>query len=71
MASADPARLAAFVAGLPDGHRHAGFFWAVMTAEANHLDPADVAMIADAGVTNGLDEDYVHRTVTEARKKTR
>lgn len=68
--TADAGRLAAFVAGLPEGKRHSGFYWAVMTAEENHLSPSEVKQIAQAGTGIGLDEDYVRRTVAEARKNT-
>jgi len=58
-------RLAAFVAGLPEGHRHQGFFWAVKTAVAEGL---PTGPIADAATANGLDEKYVQRTLAEARE---
>lgn len=64
--TADPARLAAFVAGLPDGQRHKGFFWAVMTAVAND---APVGPIVAAAEKAGLEKEYVDRTVREANRE--
>lgn len=63
---ADAERLAAFVAGLPEGQRHKGFFWAVMTAVA---EDAPVGPIVAAGEASGLDREYVDRTVREANRE--
>jgi hypothetical protein len=63
--------LADFILGLPEGERHKGFFWAAKTAAEDQLPPAEVAKVADAGVKSGLDETYVHRTITEAREGSR
>jgi len=63
---ADADRLAAFVAGLPEGKRHRGFFWAAMTAVA---EGAATGPIAAAAEQNGLDREYVERTLAEARKE--
>jgi hypothetical protein len=65
----DPEGLARFVAGLPDGHRHSGFFWAAMTAMEDGLDEDQVSRVEHAGIESGLDEEYVHRTIAEAREK--
>jgi hypothetical protein len=62
--------LAAFVAGLPDGKRHAGFFWAAMAAAEDRLPSSEVSKIAQAATRLGLDEAYVQRTLAEAREKT-
>ncbi len=58
--------LAAFVAGLPEGQRHKGFYWAVKTATEDDLPTAEVAKVAKAGIDAGLDEGYVKRTIAEA-----
>jgi hypothetical protein len=60
--------LADFIAGLPEGERHKGFFWAAKTAAADELPPVEVTKIVEAGIRAGLDEAYVRRTVKEARK---
>jgi hypothetical protein len=60
--------LADFVRSLPDGQRHNGFFWAAKTAVEDGLPPAEVDKVTQAGVTAGLDEAYVKRTVAEAQK---
>jgi hypothetical protein len=65
----DDRGLAAFVAGLPDGQRHAGFFWAAMTAAEDGLGDREVEEIARAATGNGLDEQYVRRTIAEAREQ--
>ena len=61
--------LAAFVAGLPEGQRHKGFFWAAATAAEDGLPPAEVAKVAKAGIGAGLGEAYVTRTLAEVRKR--
>jgi hypothetical protein len=60
--------LAAFVAGLPVGERHKGFFWAASTAAESGLPPAEVAKVAQAGIDVGLDESYVRYTIAEAQE---
>lgn len=60
--------LADFILGLPDGERHKGFFWAAKTAAEDGLPPAEVEKVARAGVSAGLDEAYVQRTLTEAQE---
>ena len=61
--------LAAFVAGLPAGQRHKGFYWAAATAAEDGLPPAEVAKVARAGIDAGLDEAYVQRTIAEVQEK--
>ena len=61
--------LAAFVQGLPEGQRHKGFYWAAATAAEDGLPEAEVAKIAKAGTDAGLDEAYIHRTITEVHDK--
>jgi hypothetical protein len=60
--------LADFILGLPEGERHKGFFWAAKTAAEDGLAPAEMNKVAQAGVRAGLDEAYVHRTITEAQE---
>jgi hypothetical protein len=61
--------LADFIMGLPEGERHKGFFWAAKTAAGNDLPPVEVTKIINAGIRAGLEEAYVHRTVTEAQEE--
>ena len=67
--AADGDGLAAFVAGLPGGERHKGFFWAASTAAEDALPEAEVAKVAKAGIDAGLDPAYVHRTLAEVHDK--
>jgi hypothetical protein len=61
----DPSRLARWVAGLREGNRHDGLFWAACrTAEAGQLDSLDA--IADAARTAGLPDAEVRRTISAA-----
>jgi len=60
--------LAAFVAGLPEGQRHKGFFWAAATAAEDGLPEGEVEKVAQAGIAAGLDEAYVKRTIAECSK---
>lgn len=57
-----------FIMGLPDGERHRGFFWAAHTAAEDHLPRVEMDRVAQAGVNAGLDEKYVNRTITQAKK---
>jgi hypothetical protein len=66
---ADADGLAAFVAGLPDGKRHRGTFWALATAVEGGLSDAEISIVSSAAVRNGLDEDYVQRTLAEVRDR--
>lgn len=66
---ADADRLAAFVAGLPDGSRHRGTFWALSTAVEGGLSDAEISVVSSAAVRNGLDEEYVQRTLAEVRDR--
>lgn len=61
--------LAAFVAGLPEGQRHKGFFWAAATAAEDGLPPAEVAKIAKAGIGVGLDPVYVESTLAQVHQR--
>lgn len=61
--------LAKFVESLPDGQRHRGFFWAAMTAISDGLGEEGQVRIERAGVETGLPEDYVRRTMAQARRK--
>lgn len=61
--------LASFVAGLPEGQRHKGFFWAAATAAEDGLPEFEVAKIEKAGIDAGLDPAYVKRTLTETQDK--
>jgi hypothetical protein len=60
--------LADFVRGLPEGQRHKGFFWAANAAIEDGLPPAEVDKVAQAGVSAGLDEKYVNRTIAQAKE---
>ncbi len=61
--------LAAFVAGLPEGQRHKGFFWAASTAAEDGLPPAEVGKVAKAGIDAGLDPAYVQKTLAQVHDK--
>ena len=64
---ADTARLAAWVAHLPDGNRNAGLFWAACrAAEAGH--PAVLDTLAEAAQAAGLGEREIARTIDSARR---
>ena len=64
---ADTARLAAWVAQLPEGNRNAGLFWAACrTAETGHPEALDA--LAEAAQTAGLPEQEIQRTITSARR---
>jgi hypothetical protein len=62
---ADTSRLAGWVARLPEGNRNDGLFWAANRA----LDAGvtDLAGLADAARSTGLDEREIARTFTSAR----
>jgi len=63
--AADPGRLASWVAGLPEGNRHDGLFWAACrTVEAGQ--PGDLGAIADAARAAGLPDAEVQRTIASA-----
>ena len=62
--------LAAFVAGLPEGQRHKGFFWAINTAVEDGLPPSEVRKVTDAAVQVGLDEAYVEQTLRQVQGHT-
>ncbi len=57
--------LAAFVAGLPAGKRHAGTFWALNAAREDGLNEQDIKPILDAARRIGLEEGYLVRTLRE------
>jgi hypothetical protein len=61
--------LADFVRGLPEGQRHKGFFWAANAAIEDDLPPEEVDKVAQAGVSAGLDEKYVQRTIAEVQRE--
>jgi hypothetical protein len=61
-------QLADFIRSLPEGQRHNGFFWAANTAVEDDLPPGEVDKVAQAGVSAGLDEAYVKRTIAEAQE---
>jgi Bifunctional DNA primase/polymerase, N-terminal len=64
---ADAARLAAWVARLPEGNRNAGLFWAACrTAETGHPEALDA--LAEAAQTAGLPEQEIQRTIASARR---
>ena len=63
--------LAAFVAGLPVGQRHKGFFWAAATAAEDGLPPDEVAKVEKAGIDAGLDPAYVRKTLAQVHDKER
>jgi len=64
---ADPVRLAAWVARLPEGNRNTGLFWAACrAAETGH--PAALDALAEAAGTAGLPEEEITRTIASARR---
>jgi Bifunctional DNA primase/polymerase, N-terminal len=64
---ADTARLAAWVAHLPEGNRNAGLFWAACrAAEAGHSAALDT--LAEAAQAAGLGEREIARTIDSARR---
>jgi hypothetical protein len=66
---ADAARLADWVAQLPEGNRNAGLFWAACrAAETGH--PGSLDALAGAAETAGLPEDEIRRTIAPARRST-
>jgi hypothetical protein len=66
---ADAARLAGWVAQLPEGNRNAGLFWAACrAAETGH--PGLLDALAGAAETAGLPEDEIRRTIASARRST-
>ena len=64
---AGAARLAAWVAQLPEGNRNAGLFWAACRA-AETGSPAELDVLAEAAGTAGLPEDEIRRTIASARR---
>jgi Bifunctional DNA primase/polymerase, N-terminal len=64
---AGAARLAAWVAQLPEGNRNAGLFWAACRA-AETRNPAALDALAEAAGTAGLGEDEIRRTIASARR---
>jgi Bifunctional DNA primase/polymerase, N-terminal len=64
---ANAARLAAWVAQLPEGNRNAGLFWAACrAAETGHPEALDA--LAGAAESAGLPEDEIRRTIASARR---
>ena len=64
-AAADPGRLAAWVAALPEGNRNAGLFWAACRA-AEARQPQTLAELAAAAKSAGLSEPEIRRTMSSA-----
>ena len=64
---AGAARLAAWVAQLPEGNRNAGLFWAACRA-AETGRPGSLDALAEAAGTAGLPEDEIQRTITSAQR---
>jgi hypothetical protein len=64
---ADPVRLAAWVARLPEGNRNTGLFWAACRA-AETGRPAALDALAAAAETAGLPEAEIARTIASARR---
>ncbi len=63
----DSDRLAAWVAGLPEGNRNAGLFWAACRlAESGRADL--LAVFADAARVAGLSRSEISRTLASARR---
>lgn len=60
-----PSRLAAWVAGQPEGNRNQATFWAACRA-AEASDHSALAAIADAAVAAGLDRRSVDKTIASA-----
>ncbi len=67
---ASTARLAAWVAQLPEGNRNAGLFWAACRA-AETTQPGALDTLAEAAGTAGLPEDEIRRTIASARRSAR
>jgi hypothetical protein len=66
---ANAARLAAWVAQLPEGNRNAGLFWAACrAAETGQHGALDA--LTEAGGTAGLPEAEIRRTIASARRST-
>jgi len=64
---ADATRLAGWVAGLPEGNRNAGLFWAACRAvEAEQL--GALGALASAAYAAGLPEQEIVRTIASARR---
>lgn len=63
--AADPGRLVAWVARLPEGSRHSGLFWAACRA-AESGQPATLTALATAARSAGLPEAEIHRTIASA-----
>ena len=64
---ADPVRLAAWVARLPEGNRNAGLFWAACrAAETGH--PGALDALSEAAKSAGLREEEIQRTIASARR---
>ena len=61
----DITRLAAWVAGQPEGNRNSGLYWAARRAVESGLDPGD---LVPAAVQAGLSETEAHRTIDSARR---
>ncbi len=66
---ADAARLADWVAQLPEGNRNAGLFWAACRA-AETRQHGVLDALAGAGESAGLPEDEIRRTIASARRST-
>ena len=65
----DAARLADWVAQLPEGNRNAGLFWAACRAAETGQHGALDALAGAAG-TAGLPEEEIRRTIASARRST-
>jgi hypothetical protein len=63
----DAARLAGWVAQLPEGNRNDGLFWAANRAVEAGL--TDLGELADAARSTGLDEREIARTLASARRR--
>jgi hypothetical protein len=64
---ADAARLAGWVARLPEGNRNSGLFWAACRA-AETAHPGALGALAQAAETAGLPEQEIARTIASARR---
>ena len=64
---ADAARLAGWVARLPEGNRNTGLFWAACRA-AETAHPGALGALAQAAETAGLPEQEIARTIASARR---
>lgn len=66
-AGASPDRLAAWVAGRPEGARNGGLFWAACRmAEAGHDFPQTAQVLGDAAASAGLPDAEAFRTIKSA-----